>query len=125
MRDSELQQLVEAWISLHHADPDSEEHRNNFWAYGRMSELCSHDPELCWHAIHRVRRRDSSEVILANLASGPVEDLLATHGEGFIERVEKVALEDEQFRRILGAVWQNEIDQPIWERIKAVAGSSW
>ena len=67
---------------------------------------------------------DSSEKILANIAAGPLEDLLVYHGEKFIDRVEEAAQSDPVFKKMLGAVWQNAIPDDVWNRVKAVAGPS-
>jgi hypothetical protein len=68
---------------------------------------------------------DGSDSILGNLAAGPLEDLLVDHGPEFIDRVEILARQDRQFRRLLGAVWQNAMSDDLWNRVKAVAGPSW
>ena len=59
------------------------------------------------------------------LAAGPLEDLLVAHGAQFIDRVEALADHDAQFKKLLGATWQNAMPATLWSRIKAVAGPSW
>ena len=49
---------------------------------------------------------------------------LALHGTEFIERIEQLGSRDPIFRKLLGAVWQNNIPDDIWRRLKAVAGPS-
>jgi hypothetical protein len=114
--------LVEAWIALHHAEAKSQVYYDNFWAFEMLSELCETSPERCWEAIHEIRRSDGCDKILANLASGPLEDLLVRYGHQYIDAIEKLASHDEQFRKLLGAVWQNEIADDVWARLKRVAG---
>lgn len=43
-------------------------------------------------------RRTSDGFTLAYVAAGPLEDLLAYHGEVFIARVERLAKTDSHFR---------------------------
>lgn len=123
MNELELQKIAKAWIEVHHRTED--ENGENFWAYMKLADLCDEEPELCWKVIHLIRQLDGSEKILSNLAAGPVEDLLVKHGNIFIDRVEVLAKHDPQFRKILGAVWQQDMPDPIWKRIKAVAGPTW
>jgi hypothetical protein len=61
---------------------------------------------------------------LANLAAGPLEDLMVRHGSQFIASLEKLAATDGQFRKMLGALWENDINAEVWARIKRVAGPS-
>lgn len=120
-----LIQLAEAWIRLHAIPEDSPERVHFFWAYGRLSDLVQESPEEAWQAIQTIRLLDQSDQIISNLAAGPVEELLASHGENFIERFELTARNDDQFKRLLGAVWRNEISDVVWERIQEIASPSW
>lgn len=121
----QVESIARAWVAMHHAPPDSEQYRDNFWAYEQIDELREEDPEACWRIIQVILHLDSSDEILSNLAAGPVEDLLGSHGEKFIERIETAASEDASFRKLLAAVWENNIPQEIWTRVKKVAGAPW
>jgi len=125
MNDLYLQKIAETWIKLYYLPEDSSERDQHFWAYNKLSDLCQNEPEICWRIIHIIRRVDGSEKILANLAAGPLEDLLVNHGVDFIDNVEKLAQSDQQFRKMLGSVWQSGISESTWRRIKAVASKSW
>jgi hypothetical protein len=72
-----------------------------------------------------MRRLDGSDWILANIAAGPLENSLVYHGDKFIDRFEVLAREDQQFRKLLGAVWQNNMSDALWARVKAIAAPSW
>jgi Family of unknown function (DUF6869) len=93
-----------------------------FRAMVRLAELVRDDPELAWPVILEIPRIDASDMMLANVAAGPLEDLLVNHGSEFIERVEALAKIDPVFRKMLGAVWKNNISDDIWARLKVVAG---
>ncbi len=116
--------LAAAWIALHHAKPGSSQYRENFWAFAALSVLCEENPERCWDLIEEIRNLDGSDIMLANLAAGPLEELLVRHGAAMIERVEQRAREDARYRRLLGAMWQNDIPVELWQRVKRVAGPS-
>jgi hypothetical protein len=76
-------------------------------------------------SLDAIRDLDGSDLILSNLAAGPVEDILVLHGEEFIGRVEVWSRRDPQFRKLLGAVWQNDMTDEVWRRLQAVAGPAW
>ena len=124
MLNTDKRKLVAAWIALHHAKAKSSEYDNNFWAFTALPDLCETSPDFGWELIEEIRKSDGSDVILANLAAGPLEELLAQHGAKFIERIEKQAQNDEQYRKLLGAMWQNDIPDDVWKRVKRVAGPS-
>jgi hypothetical protein len=120
----EIQKLAKAWIALQNAAQESAEHEKNFWAFEQLRDLLAEKPEVCWVVINTIREIDGSDKILASVGSGPLEDLLVSHGPEFIERVEALAAKDLQFRKLLGAVWQNDIRDDIWRRVRAIAGPS-
>jgi hypothetical protein len=122
MSATEKDTLAAAWIALHHSAARSQAHNDNFWAFTTLSDLCESAPEQGWEFIEAIRRADGSDVILANLAAGPLEDLLVRHGPQFIERVEMLAASDPQFRKMLGALWKNSIRDDVWSRIQRVSG---
>jgi hypothetical protein len=125
LNEQELGQIAAAWIGLHHASEKSPEWAGFFWAFDRVCDLVQDDPESAWEVIGAIRQRDGSDLILSNLAAGPLEDLLVTHGENFITRIEEKAKSDDQLRRLLGGIWQNDMPDALWTRIKAIAVPSW
>ena len=75
--------------------------------------------ESVWTAILHLAQRDLSEEQMSCLAAGPIESLLAWHGERFIERVEAEARRSPAFASILRGVWRQDMPQKIWQRIEA------
>ena len=120
----QMREIADVWIDLHRLPEDSPDRQYKFWSFDRLWELVHDDPEAAWNII-QIIRQEGSDLILSNLAAGPLEDLLVRHGDRFIDRVEALAEHDAQFRRLLGATWQNSMPPRLWRRIKAVAGSSW
>ena len=59
------------------------------------------------------------------LAGGPLETLLAWHGQAFIDRVEYEARNNDAFRQLLGGVWRQDMPDDIWDRITQVRGQVW
>ena len=121
--DSEIRSLSEAWID-HELLSEEAVNETTFWAWERLDELVETEPEEAWRVIEAIRHTNGTDLILGNLGAGPLEDLLAKHGDQFIDRVEDLARRDAQFRKLLGAVWQNTISEKAWSRIRAVAGPS-
>ena len=120
----EMNKIAETWIELYRRPENSTEREERFWSHDRLWELIQDDPEAAWNII-QIISREGSDLIRSNLATGPLEDLLVAHGDRFIDRVEALAERDARFRKLLGATWQNSMPDPLWSRIKAVAGPSW
>ena len=78
------------------------------------------EPETLWLLILEIHRKDKSAAVQQVLSAGPIENLLAIHGESFIERVEVEARQDPAFAKVLGGVWNNRINDTIWTRMQAV-----
>jgi hypothetical protein len=82
-------------------------------------------PETAWLAIVELSRQALTDEQIAVLAAGPLEDLLAYHGDAFIERVEKEARVYRAFRHLLGGVWRNSIPETVWRRVEKIRGPAW
>jgi hypothetical protein len=117
--------LRDAWIAFHQAADGTPEHEAMFWAWERVGDLCSKEPEEAFAFILVVLAHGRSDRILANFAAGPLEDLLAQHAHRMIERVEEEARSNPQFAHLLGGVWQNAIPDDVWRRIQAVTPAHW
>ena len=106
--------LAKAWIAEQQARKSGE-------AYDALDDLLRTDPERCWLVLLRIFEEDQSDWLLSNLAAGPLEDLLAKHGERFIERVETLARQEPRFRFTIRMVWRNAISAPVWARLQKAA----
>lgn len=121
-----LERVVSDWLEYHrfHEAAGDYEHKTDigddkFWAIAALIDAARDDPDFCWQAICQLLQKADSEIQLANIAAGPLEDLLAEHGAAYIEQIEIQANRDARFRELLGGVWQNAIPAEIWERIRA------
>jgi hypothetical protein len=119
MTHDELASLADAWISYRHALDGSGDREKYSWATD-LYELEYHEPETLWLLILEIHRRDKSVAVQQVLSAGPIENLLALHGENFIERVEAEAQKDPTFAKVLGGVWKNRMKDAIWDRLQAV-----
>ncbi|WP_315388971.1 DUF6869 domain-containing protein [uncultured Stenotrophomonas sp.] len=118
-------EIAASWIAFHRLPGESPEREALFRAVFRVQEPVIDDPEKVWEMIEEIRRRDGSDLILSNLAAGPLEDLLVAHGERFIDRIEATCRHDQQLRQLLGATWQNGMSDALWTRVRAIAAPSW
>lgn len=122
---SDIDSLARAWILFTLCDADTKEYENAFWIFDRIIEMTEENPEEVFELILDILKKDNSIRIIQNLAAGPLENLLVYHGEKFIERIEKLAKRDPDFKMLLGGVWQNNISNNIWQRLQAAAGKRW
>jgi hypothetical protein len=117
--------LVRTWIEHHKKYVKGKVHEETFWAWEEVYALVLDEPDLAWELILQIFATDKSDITLANLAAGPLEDLLVHHGPDYIDRIEKHAAADPEFRHLLGGVWRNSIDAVVWERVLRVRGGVW
>lgn len=94
-------------------------------AFEKMEDLVQDDPESAWLVIQEINSHEISEEVMACLAAGPLEDLLAKHGRLFIERIEIKAKTDKKFSHLLGGVWQSSMELDIWDRVKKARSAIW
>ena len=108
--DEQGEDLVGDWIL----------NANTIWASRRVSEMSRTDPAAALEVIRDIQRRNPPPRVLANLAAGPLEDLLVYKGPEIIDQIEILAQEDPAFRRLLGGVWRNQIHGDVWNRVQAL-----
>jgi len=76
--------IADAWIKYQYLSGRERETSALFDAWLRLNDLIRDEPETAWPIIQEMWSLDQSDFILANIAAGPVEDLLRIHGPGFI-----------------------------------------
>ena len=119
MTQDELNNLANNWIRYHYVPRESPEAEATAWATD-LYDLEYHDPEALWLLVLDIHGRDQSALVQQVLSAGPVENLLAKHGERFIDRVEAAARKDPKFAKLLGGLWKNSMTDEIWNRVQAV-----
>jgi hypothetical protein len=90
-----------------------------------MFDAVQDTPEVAWGAILKILEQELTWEQLALLAAGPLEDLLSDHGNQFIERVEREAERNPRFNYLLGGVWQAQMPQELWERVRKARKEAW
>ncbi len=124
MENDNDEQLIQSWILYQDAD-DKVTKEKHWWAEKKMFDLVDKQPEIGWELIKKISECELSDRAFGCLAAGPLEDLLADHGERFIERVVTRARQNPRFNLLLGGVWQNDMPDVIWEQIKKIRNSVW
>lgn len=84
---------------------------------GRHAEL--------WRFVQSAYALTDVPDVLAVLAAGPLEDLLAGAGAAHIDDVEDLARRDVRFNHLLGGVWKSSIDPEVWQRVCRVRKTTW
>ena len=86
-------------------EDDAESDRHGFWACEAVDDMVRKEPENAWSMILRLIKLSPDDYVLANVAAGPLEELLGLEAYAFIDRVEQLARQDAKFRRCLSGVW--------------------
>jgi len=95
--------LVENWIRYHVERRKSTDPL--FSAWEKVDEIVHDDPETGWTLTLALVEAAPDDRVLANVAAGPLEDLLKRASDVLIDRVEVQARRDPKFRRCLTGVW--------------------
>ena len=119
MTQTDLFALADRWIA-HWYIPEGSPERIASSQEADLHDLTYDDPEGLWSLILIIHQKNQSSRIQEVLSAGPIEELLALHGEKFIDRIEAEARTDPTFARLLGGVWKNAMSDSIWERVQNV-----
>lgn len=118
MTNAELIKLAEGWIAYWNAPENSQEREALSWVGDKEYDLMQDEPGQIWLLILEVLKRNRSDRIQEVLSAGPLEDLLAKHGEAMIDKVETEARSNPVFAQLLGGVWKNAMTDEIWARVQ-------
>ena len=89
------------------------------WSQDVMADIVRDRPDDALDMIVEMLAHAADERVISMLAAGPLEDVLAYHGDALIDRVESEADGNSRFKHALGDVWQNAMSDEVWERVKA------
>lgn len=120
MVDSDLIALAKEWIAHWSAVSESKPPATSGDAFDRVWDICEDRPDKALPFILEVLRRDQSNKILEVLSAGPLEHILAKHGEQVIGQVEAEARSNPLFATLLGGVWKRGMPDHIWDRVQKV-----
>ena len=115
----ELEEVATAWIEMWQLDLNSPQREAYDWVSDFEFECVDKNPDQALDLILEILKRDLDKETMGLLAAGPLEDVLANHGEGIIERVEILARKSPKFSNLLGGVWQNAMSEEVWERVQS------
>jgi hypothetical protein len=116
----ERNQLAKAWTALQKTPQHAPEYNALFWSFGQAYNLVREDPGEAWKLILTIWSLDKSASTRQGLCAGPIGELLCYHGEYIIPFIEKQAMADPSFARLLGGLWQNTMSDNIWNRVQDV-----
>lgn len=112
---TDKKKLVQTWIEFQNTKNPKLE-----WAHEDFIDLANEEPETAWECILGVIEIESSEEVLAHLAEGPLEDLLAEHGPTFIDRIEDISKNNIVFARLIKKVWVDGIAADIQNNVRTI-----
>lgn len=120
-----LAQIAEGWIKEHsaHADLSDGGRENPYW--NRLLDLVLDRPEEAWAVVLQIIDISDDSKVIENVSAGPLEDLLAFHGDMLIARIAEEAEQNERLRFALGGVWRNNISEEVWQIIEKLRSSKW
>jgi len=98
--DDQLKAVIDAWVEYYDnpTGPDRDKYRQA--TFDVMSWAVS-SPELLWRFITLAYKRDLAENTIDNLAAGPLEDLIENAGEEYKDKIEDLAMRDEEFSALV------------------------
>jgi hypothetical protein len=124
--EDEINRIVDSWIAYHLAAKGSSERDEHWWAVEKeMDWMAESEAAMLWKFIRVAYQRELPETVVASLAAGPLENLLADNGSEHIDRIEELARQDPKFNYLLGGVWKGGMANEIWERVQAIRNHVW
>ncbi len=116
----EINEVAMGWVERWAYEVDDPK-RDEFEWVDEFEYVATHEiPEVGLKLILAILTLEPSSHLIKVLAAGPLEDLLANHGEKIIEKVESEAKTNSKFALLLSGVWKNSIPDKIWGRVQNI-----
>lgn len=118
--------FIDQWIA-HHESTKHSKKTDVHWTDEYLINLSltdGGDAEL-WKFVLNTYKKSLPDHVLALLAAGPLEDVLANNGQEYIEQTEVLARKDPQFKKLLRGVWKNSMSDELWARVCDARGTAW
>lgn len=114
--DCAVREMAEEWVTTPRPD----------WTDGddRFYQLLHESPDRALSVIFAMMQITDDEWIHANIAAGPLEDFLGSHGEAYIDGFHKLAHQERRLRELLDGVWQGRMSIAVWRRIEILKQSA-
>ena len=120
----DVRKLVTAYVARY-ASAETGGDNSSLWVFEEVSALTLKQPADAFTFIVEALKQELSDFCMANLAAGPLEDLLALHGGTVIDWVEIEAKRNPAFDDLLGGVSLGRLSPPTAERVAAVRSAVW
>ncbi|MCB2115460.1 MAG: hypothetical protein KDE00_03975 [Rhodobacteraceae bacterium] len=116
-----IEALVPLWLADNREERDEDDYP---WSALCVFELRNY-PDLTWSFVQKALSGAETVWQVIMLAAGPLEDLIADHGETVIDRIEHAARHSPRFRFALTGVWpQGNQASPVWARVEAARAAA-
>jgi len=119
-----IEHLSQEWITAVERVETSSDQNHSAIDYVFDLHLDGKYDEL-WRFIKHAHSQKPSDKVVAVLAAGPLEDLLAGSGDTYIDEIATLARKDPRFKNLLGGVWQNSMSDALWAKVNEIRGSGW
>jgi hypothetical protein len=114
--DELLEKFIQGWF----AELDLDDDDNSQFGEDVVLMNFFASEEFQWKFIMRTFTLAYDANHLSAMAAGPVEHLLAFHGEKWIEKIEKESLANDNFAWMMTSVWQHKMSDEIWNRVQII-----
>ena len=118
MEPLDPQIIARYWLAKWDDTGTESEKELNSWVDNAYFSARDHDADYFFKIVEAIHEQDILQEHIEVVAAGPVEDLLAHHGEKVIERVVALATSDPKFAQVLGGVWKSDMEDSVWELVR-------
>lgn len=109
--------IANSWVRYHLLGAEVD-----YWAIEALNELISKDPLAAWKVICEINSHPIDETWLefvdGCIGAGPLESLIALHGETILTEVLNEASCSDRLRRQLAVIYESSIGVNNWKKIR-------
>jgi len=121
MNTMDSDDISKSWILAAESNQSSNTYKENHWAIELMMDLPETNPEITWEVIEKIYKTTNNPKVLSYLAAGPLESLMCSFGERYLEKV-RAESTNPNFIELMRQVRISSKDTPIYKEFYEIAG---
>lgn len=121
MNEIDVERISTGWIREYSAPNKDKKPNDREYAYWDiLTDFVYANDKHAWPIILHIINNSKDEFVIANVAAGPLESLIAQNGQEYLDKIAVEARQNPKFLYALRGVWQNQTPDDVWAEVQAI-----
>ena len=115
-----MNELISTYFKNYKRFIEGKSQNDTIWAVEKIEHLVKESPMQGLEAVIQLIKESDDDETLSYIAAGPLENLLVFNGSKIVDRLTKIADNDERIQLALSGVWLGEKEDDFYHSWRAL-----